>query len=213
MSRTKKVLQGIPTIDVALIVLRTGSEESGMEYALDTSNKLGVEPQTQTQDAIKLVKLGRLLAQKSQKTIITGHLLTLVDNVFTPELAKILQGGKVTGEGENLTYEPPVAGSTGGGEIFELDCYSAEYDASGQIVKYEVITYPNCQGNPIALNTEDNVFRVPEYTINSAPKKGESPYKVKYVKALPTGFQEASANVFDVAEEEYTDETGIVKVK
>lgn len=212
MPRTKKLLQGIPTIDVALIVLRTGAEEGGFEYALDTSNKLGVEPQTETQDAIKLVKLGRVLAQKPQKTTITGHLLTLVDNVFTPELAKILQGGKVSGTGENLTYEPPVAGSVETGEIFELDCYSAEYDASGQIVKYEVITYPNCQGNPIALNTEDNVFRVPEYTINSAPKKGEAPYKVKYTKTLPTGFDSLSVNSFSNAEEEYLSETGIVKM-
>ena len=31
----------------------------------------------------------------------------------------------------------------------------------------------------------DLVFRAPEYTINSAPKTGEAPYKITYIKELP----------------------------
>lgn len=186
MPRTKKKAVGIPTIDVCLVVVRTGSEDSGLEIAVDTANKVGVEPQTETTDAIKLVKLGRLLAQKPPVTTITGHQITLTDNVFIPELVKIFQGGEISGTGESLVYTPPVAGSDEKGEVFELDCYSAEYDASGQIVKYEKITYPNCQGTPITINTEDGVFRLPEYVLNSAPKTGEPPYKISYVKQLPT---------------------------
>lgn len=185
MPRTKKKLVGIPTIDVALVVIRTGTENDGFEYAIDTANKVGVEPQTETQDAIKLVKLGKLLAQKPAVTTITGHTITITDNVFTPEEVQILQGGRIEGSGTSLVYTPPVAGSDEKGQVFELDMYSAEYDASGQIVKYEVITYPNCQGTPISITSEDNVFRVPEYTINSAPKKGEAPYKISYVEQLP----------------------------
>lgn len=186
MSRTKKKAVGIPTIDVALVVVRMGTEESGMEIAVDTANKIGVEPQTETTDAVKLVKLGRLLAQKPAETTITGHQITLTDNVFIPELVKIFQGGSIEGSDETLVYTPPVAGSAEKGEVFELDAYSAEYDASGQIVKYEKITYPNCQGTPITINTEDGVFRLPEYVINSAPKTGEAPYKISYVSALPS---------------------------
>ncbi len=186
MPRTKKKATGIPTIDVALVVVRTGTESNGMEIAVDTANKIAVEPQTDTVDAIKLVKLGRLLAQKLATTTITGHQITLTDNVFIPELVKILQGGTLTGTGASMVYTPPVAGSGEKGEVFELDAYSAEYDASGQIVKYEKITYPNCQGTPVSINTEDDVFRVPEYTINSAPKSGEAPYKISYVEQLPT---------------------------
>lgn len=192
MPRTKKKAVGIPTIDVCLVVVRTGTENSGLEIAVDTANKVGVEPQTETTDAIKLVKLGRLLAQKPPVTTITGHQITLTDNVFIPELVKIFQGGEISGTGESLVYTPPVAGSDEKGEVFELDCYSAEYDASGQIVKYEKITYPNCQGTPITINTEDGVFRLPEYVLNSAPKTGEPPYKISYVKQLPT-FSDAMA--------------------
>lgn len=189
MAKTQKKAVGIPTIDVSLVVVRTGvvdgDDTNATEIAVDTANKVGVEPQTETTDAIKLVKLGRLIAQKPATTTITGHQITLTDNVFIPELVKILQGGTVKGTGDTLTYTPPVAGSTDKGQVFELDCYSAQYDASGQIVRYEKITYPNCQGTPVAMSSEDDVFRVPEYTINSAPKEGEAPYKISYVKTLP----------------------------
>lgn len=185
MPRTKKKAVGIPTIDVSLVVVRTGTEDSGMEIAVDTANKIGVEPQTDTVDAIKLVKLGKLLAQKPSTTTITGHQITLTDNVFIPELVKIFQGGTIEGSGTTLKYTPPVAGSADKGEVFEFDCYSAVYDASGQITMYEKITYPNCQGTPVTINTEDDVFRVPEYTINSAPKTGQAPYMIQYVEQLP----------------------------
>lgn len=189
MSKTQKKAVGIPTIDVSLVVVRIGvvdgDDTNAIEIAVDTANKVGVEPQTETTDAIKLVKLGRLIAQKPATTTITGHQIILTDNVFIPELVKVLQGGTVEGTGDTLTYTPPVAGSTDKGQVFELDCYSAQYDASGQIVRYEKITYPNCQGTPVAMSSEDDVFRVPEYTINSAPKEGEAPYKISYVKTLP----------------------------
>lgn len=189
MPKAQKKAVGIPTIDVALVVVRVGmadgDDSNATEIAVDTANKIAVEPQTETTDAIKLVKLGRLIAQKPATTTITGHQITMTDNVFIPELVKILQGGTVEGAGDTLTYTPPVAGSTDKGQVFELDCYSAQYDASGQIVRYEKITYPNCQGTPVAMSSEDDVFRVPEYTINSAPKEGEAPYKISYTKTLP----------------------------
>ena len=185
MATTKKKLEAIPTIDVSLVVVRVGDDTTNTEYALDTANSVAVEVQTETEDAIKLVKLGKLLAQKPATTTITGHQITLTDNVFSPTLAKILQGGTVSGSGDSLMYTPPVAGSGAKGDVFELDCYSAQYDASGTIVRYEKITYPNCQGTPFGVSSEDGTFRVPEYVINSAPKTGEAPYKITYVKSLP----------------------------
>lgn len=198
MPRTKKKAVGIPTIDVSLVVVRTGTEDNGLEIAVDTANKIRVEPQTETTNAVKLVKLGRLLAQKPSETTITGHQITLTDNVFIPELVQIFQGGTIEGEGDTLVYKPPVAGSAEKGKVFELDAYSAEYDASGQIVKYEKITYPNCQGTPIMINTEDGVFRLPEYVINSAPKTGEAPYTISYVNELPSFPSSSSVNTASV---------------
>ena len=57
---------------------------------------------------------------------------------------------------------------------------------AGVIVNYEKISYPNCQGQPVAFGSEDGAFRAPEYIIDSAPDIGEAPYEISYVDELPT---------------------------
>lgn len=188
----------IPTIDIVLFTVTPAS--SGIEIGLQTASKLAVNPQTETQDAVKLVVKGALLAQKPAETTITGNTLVLTDNVFIPELVKILQGGTIkywtdvdkTTEGAEdkgfgvARYTPPVAGSREKGEVFVSKAYSAIYNAAGVVTGYECISYPNCQGIPVAFSSEDGVFRAPEYTINSAPDKGQAPYEITYLKELPT---------------------------
>ena len=185
----KKAKAAIATIDCCLITIETGSGVGVGEFGFDTANKIEVEPQIEEQDAVKLVVKGILRAQKPKVTTITGNEITLTDNVFNPELVLILQGGTIKYDSSVTTkiigYTPPVAGSADKGEVFKLNAYSAQYDASGQIVRYEKITYPNCQGTPVAFGSEDGTFRAPEYTITSAPKTGERPYEIRYVDALP----------------------------
>lgn len=186
----------IPTIDVNLVTITT---KSGKEFGFDTANQIEVEVQTETQDAVRLVVKGRLRAQKPEEATITGHQITLHDNVFNPELVKVLQGGKILyfqdadkqTMSENPTsfgfakYTPPVAGSAEKGEVFTLNAYSAIYNAAGVITGYEKTIYPNCQGVPVAFSSEDGTFRAPEYTINSAPDTGEAPYDIEWVAELP----------------------------
>lgn len=188
----------IPTIDIVLFTVTPAN--TGIEIGLQTASKLAVNPQTETQDAVKLVVKGALLAQKPAETTITGNTLVLTDNVFIPELVKILQGGTIkywadadkTTEGAEdkgfgvSRYTPPVAGSREKGEVFVSKAYSAIYNAAGVVTGYECISYPNCQGIPVSFSSEDGVFRAPEYTINSAPDKGQAPYDITYLKELPT---------------------------
>ena len=175
----------IPTIDVNLVTIQEEGENKD-EYILDTASQIQVEPQIEETEGVKLVVKGVLKAQKLGTSTLTGNQITLTDNVFTPELVKILQGGTVTESGGAVTgYTPPVAGSNEKGKIFTLKAYSAQYNAAGQIVRYECIAYPNCQGVPVAFNSEDGAFRAPEYTINSAPDVGEAPYTITYVNSLP----------------------------
>ena len=191
----------IPTIDVVLVTVSVPTMVVGQEkeIALDTASQIGVSVQTETEDAVKLIVKGRLIAQKPSTTTLTGNTITLTDNVFNPELVKILQGGTVKywttdaheAEGDTdagfgvSSYTPPASGSGEKGEVFTLNAYSAIYNAAGLITGYEKIEYPNCQGVPIAFNSEDGVFRAPEYTINSAPDADQSPYKITYHDSLP----------------------------
>lgn len=196
MATNPKAITEIPTIDVVMVVVETDTKS----YALDTASQIQVEPQIEEEDAVKLVVKGKLKAQKPAVSTITGNKITITDNVFAPEVVKMLQGGTIkywtsadkTTEGTEPTefgissYTPPTVGSGEKGEVFKLHAFSAQYDASGQIVQYEQITYPNCQGVPVAFGSEDGAFRAPEYTINSAPKKDEAPYSIHYVQDLPS---------------------------
>lgn len=177
----------IPTIDVVLVTITPNI--GGNELGLDTASQIAVEPTLDEQDAVTLIIKGRLRAQKPKVTTITGNTITLTDNVFNPELVQILQGGTIEYDPVETTkvigYTPPITGSGDKGEIFTLTAYSARYDTAGLIVEYEKITYPNCQGQPISIGSEDDVFRVPEYTITSAPTETEAPYTISYVDTLP----------------------------
>jgi hypothetical protein len=184
----KKTTQ-IATIDVNLVTLKATVDTVVTEIAIDTANKIAVTPSIETKDAVKLVVKNVLKAQKPAQSVITGNTIVLTDNVFSPELVHILQGGTITYDATDTTkvigYKPPIAGSAESVTIFELCAYSAQYNTAGTIVQYEKITYPNCQGVPVAFSSEDGVFRVSEYTINSAPNTGEAPYSIDYVATLP----------------------------
>lgn len=185
MADVKKAKAEIATIDCCLVTIETAAGEFGF----DTANKVAVEPQIEEQEAVKLIVKGILRAQKPPVKTITGNRITLTDNVFNPELVLVLQGGTIKYDAQTPTkiigYTPPVAGSDDKGEVFKLNCYSAQYNAAGQIVQYEKIQYPNCTGSPIAFGSEDGVFRASEYVIDSAPNTGEAPYDISYVAALP----------------------------
>lgn len=198
MATTYKRGNEIPTIDVALVTMEVSGQEN--EIALDTASTIEVNPTSETEDAVQLIVKGRLIAQKPSNTTVTGNTITLTDNVFNPEMVKILQGGtiKYWSNAEHsseaaedagfgvASYKPPVAGSAEKGTVFKLHAYSSIYSAAGIITGYEKISYPNCQGTPVFLNTEDGAFRAPEYTINSAPTEDEAPYEITYVDELPT---------------------------
>lgn len=188
----------VAMIDACLVVMRTKGETQ-QQLALDTASQVEVAIATETTDAVKLIVKGKLIAQKKATTTVTGNTLTLTDNVFNFEQAKILQGGtlyywttaeKTATQTEKTEfgiagYEPPVAGSAEKGEVFDLDIYSAVYDTSGDIVQYEKISYPNCTGQPFGVGAQDDTFNVNSITIDSAPPKGKAPYSIMTVKELP----------------------------
>lgn len=173
----------IATIDVALVSVQS-YDQGADEIILDTANHIQVEVQTETEDAVKLIVKGRLIAQKGETVTVTGNQITLTDNVFNSELVKLLQGGTILTDqttGDFIGYRPPVVGDTTEQKTFKLKAYSSIYNAAGVLTGYERITYPNCKGTPIAFTSEDGTFRASDYVINSAPAEGESPYEMDII--------------------------------
>ena len=111
--------QEIATIDVAMVTLTT---KDGIELGLKTSTQVGVSSQIETTEAIKLIVKGTLIAQKRQKSIITGNSITMKDNVFNPQLVQILQGGVIEYNEDNSfkKYTPVVSGEDYSPDPFTL---------------------------------------------------------------------------------------------
>lgn len=177
------------TIDVARVTVSVPKvgDTPAVELVMSTASKVAVTANIETQDAIKLIVKGVLKAQKPAQNVITGNTIVLSDNLFIPELVQVLQGGTIDydDQGNVTKYTPPLVGSEDVRPPFTLNLYSAVYNAAAQITGYEKTSYPNCQGAPLAMSSEDNVFRAPEYTINSYPDVGQAPYTIEYVKELP----------------------------
>lgn len=183
-----KVVKGseIATIDVVLVTVTPEVEEAD-ELVLDTANQIQTTIATETTEKVALIVKGRLIAQKPEEVTVTGNTIVLTDNVFNPELVEVLQGGTIEYDelGNFKKYTPPVSGTKEEKTPFTLKAYSAIYGADALIHGYECISYPHCQGVPIAFGSQDGVFRVQEYTINSAPSTGEAPYIIERVTSLP----------------------------
>lgn len=176
----------VASIDVALLTVK---RDTGDEFLVRTASKIDVSPQVEVTDAVKLINKGVLLAQKPALKTLTGNTITIKDNVFSPEVVELMQGGTITRDG-GLTgkitgYTPPAVGEMATLKPFTLCAYTACYSAAGVITEYEKIEYPGCQADPIAFSSEDGAFRAPEYVINSYPDKGAAPYKLTYVAELP----------------------------
>ena len=176
----------VATIDAALIVLTPESGE-GNAIGITTNTEVATEIQTETTEANKLLIKGVLKAQKKEKQTLTGIQITLTDNMTVLDLAKAVQGGSILRDeyGKITKYTPQVIGEEEEQEKYTVEVYTACMDSSGDIIKYEKITYKHCTGQPFAYNAKDDEWRSAKYVFLSLPKQGEPPYEVEYVDELP----------------------------
>jgi len=66
-----------------------------------------------------------------------------------------------------------------------LNLYTAEKGTEGEVITYAKFSYPSCKGTPAKFSFKDGEYMTPEYTIVSRPGKGEAPYDIDFVQALP----------------------------
>lgn len=177
---------GIATIDAVMVVVKT-RETSPKTLAFNSSQKVGIETQIETHEAIKLVVKNSLKAQKPEQNILTGHIITITDQLTQYELLPLFNGGSVKTDpksGAVTGYTAPKVGE----EVKRVKCDVTVYTArmSGStILNYEATTYPNCEGQPYGLSAEDDNFRNTELKLISTPGDGEAAYTMEVVDALP----------------------------
>lgn len=171
--------------DIALIVLTT-KETNPRVLTWDTASKATAKINIEETKGVKLIVKKVLKAQKKDGKVITGCEVTFEDNVFLPEVVQIVQGGElIMEEGKFQRYDAPITGDIKEAVVFDLDVYTANYNAAGVITGYTKIAFPNCTGQPINLETEDDKFFAPKFTIASAPNTGQAPYYMEDCDALP----------------------------
>lgn len=153
-----------------------------------TSSNVDAELNIVEGEANQLIVNNILIAQKRAIDTITGATIKMKDNVFSPQVISLLQGGtfEEDGDGNFTGYQAPKAGEEYVPETFDFAMYTAQRDQSGAIKQYAKILFPNCQGKVVQIAFEENTFFAPEYEMVSTPENGQSPYTITTMASLPS---------------------------
>ena len=183
---SKVDLNSMALSDVSMIRLVT-KDGNNKEYIFTSSTDFEAEEVIQEGEEKPLIVKGVLVANKPAKDTLLGHDIKLVDNLFTPEVLCLLQGGEIeTGEdGEFKKYLPPIVGEESVKIKFDTEIYSAIVEKDGETGQYLKTVYYNCIGQNKPLSFKDDEYFVAEYGIQSRPANGERPYDFEVVTGLP----------------------------
>lgn len=118
--------------------------------------------------------------------LVKGYDLELEDQRLLIEVLALVDGGTLTGTGEEWTkYASPVAGSPVSREKFSVELYTSDRDTDGEAIAYHCWKFVGCKGSPVSGSMTDGNFATQKYSIKSRPPKGVSPMEVTRVKELP----------------------------
>lgn len=170
--------------DVSMIEIVVGEDT----YTFDTADEVTIEEVLDEGEEQTLKIKGRLYANRAADDTVLGNDITCKDNLMSPELLQIMQGGtlNVDDSGNFVSYAAPATGATDNRVKFTTNIYTAEVSTDGDTGRYLKVTYPDCYGSSVPLTFQDGVYFTNSYTIKSRPAKGSSPYSVEFVDELPT---------------------------
>lgn len=130
-----------------------------------------------------------ILAIDKKEDIQYGSDLTASHIVFSPEIFSLIDGGTLimdeSSPAKATGYNSPAIGTVIKREKFNVRAYS-EVKEGDEIIGYYCIEFVKCKGKPISFSFKDGEFIVTQYTMTSRPAKGELPYSIKFLEALPT---------------------------
>lgn len=181
-----KKATGLATIDASMIVIKTKDDEP-KTYGFNSSQKVVIEANIETLEAIKLIIKGVVEAQRPEKRILTGSTITITNLETIMEMLPLCNGGELTKDTSTKAitgYKAPIAGTESKRTKFDLYVYQAIMSGSST-TGYLETHFPSCEGQPVVMGAEDDVFQQSEYTIISAPGDGERAFETITVDSLP----------------------------
>lgn len=161
-------------------------EGRGDTYVFATSSEASIKPFTsEGTEKIHRVK-NTILGSIRYEDILLGYEIKLVNNTFCPELLALIDGGEITtdGDGAFQKYTSPVVGEVTERKNLTVSLYTQEVDCDGETVEYIKFTFKHAKGKPVEYSIKDGEFFVPELTLRSRAKTGESSVEVAALKTL-----------------------------
>ena len=187
----KDILYGVKL--VILKELDPATQEakaSGVTCRVDTAESIELEPVISEGKEDLCRSDEKILAVVRTPDLLYGYNLTLKDNAFDPEVASLIEGGKIktTGQGEGATtsgYDNPMMSEGATMKPFLLEAYVANYEGDS-IKNYVKITFNNCSGKAAKMSLE-KAFYAPEFEVKSreATKASKPIRTIEYVTELP----------------------------
>lgn len=185
MSQTVKNLEERVLANIVRAEI-TEEADGGTTYVFSTSSEASIKPfVSEGTEKIHRVK-NTILASLRYEDILLGYEINLVNNTFCPELLALIDGGTVEYDesGNFASYSAPVVGTVTERKNLTISLYTEELDCDGETLEYIKFTFKHAKGKPVEYSIKDGEFFVPELTLRSRAKTGESSVAVEALTEL-----------------------------
>ena len=182
MPNTATLLEGFNIANVEHVTLTT-KDTSPVTYHYRTMSSFDAESKvSEGEEKTQRVK-NRIMGRLKSEDVLEGYDLDCEDECVIPEILSLVDGG--TWDSSAKKYSAPVIGTDATRKSFDMDIYTSNRDASGAAASYLKWHFPNCKGQPVSISGKDDDFSKFKYKISSRAAKGQSPFTVEVVEALP----------------------------
>lgn len=164
----------------------TEETDEGTTFVFTTASEASIKPfVSEGTEKIHRVK-NTILGTLRYEDILLGYEIKLVNNTFCPELLSLIDGGTIEtdGDGKFSKYSSPVVGEVTQRKNLTISLYTEEVDCDGETTEYFKFTFKHAKGKPVEYSLKDGEFFVPELTLRSRAKTGESSVDVESLSSL-----------------------------
>lgn len=179
------LLTGGNIANVERIQIET-EETTPRTFVFETANSCNFNAQVSSGQEVEQRVKNTLMGLLKTDDLVKGYDLELEDQRLIAPVLALLDGGTLTGTGDEWTkYEAPAVGNAPERVAFTLTMYTSDRDTDGEAKAYYAWKFPTCKGTPVSGSAQDGSFTNMRYTIKSRPAMGVKPMEITKVTTLP----------------------------